>query len=294
MTYALLDDGFYDHPTFIDVDDDLIGVWAKGLAYCNRHLTDGVIGARSIAQKLCKTADPNTIVERMVEAELWALKGDKIIHVGFLDHNRSKREVLKQRTAAKERKNKWKQSAPGTPKEHVPGTRSEHVPGTPEEQCPTQPDPTRSDPTQIREERETAPGAPSPVSDDVRAICEHWLSQPYHGGKRKPVVSEQHRRTVRARLKDGFTVEQLRDAITNAMSDDWLAGKTKDGRAKHGLTEILQNADRINRLCDAQSDELPLGTGWAPPPPDEPWHELLDLPGVVGARQRAVSPGGEG
>jgi hypothetical protein len=162
MTYALLDDGFYDSPTFINVPDDLVGVWAKGLAYCNKHLTDGLI-PRSKVRSLCTTVDPDTVVSRMQNAGLWREKGDEIEHVGFLDHNPSKREVLSRRKATRERKDNWKRGKRNASPERVPETNTERVLGTLPD--PIRSDPIRSDP---KEEEEREPPSSDPIAAELR------------------------------------------------------------------------------------------------------------------------------
>jgi hypothetical protein len=161
MTYALLDDGFYDCPTFALVPDDLVGIWAKGLAYCNRHLTDGWIPVPK-ALSFCVSVAPETVVERMIKTDLWALGTGKktglVEHVGYLDHNPSKKEVLARRKAATDRKNKWKTTAQGTRSatrsSHDLGTCSDHDLGTLPN--PIRSNPIQSDPTQRSKPRQNA------------------------------------------------------------------------------------------------------------------------------------------
>lgn len=65
MPWVKLDDGFYDHPKIATVSNAAVGVWCKGLAYCNRQLTDGFIPAR-VLRAMC---DGDEIAE-LVEAGL--------------------------------------------------------------------------------------------------------------------------------------------------------------------------------------------------------------------------------
>ncbi|WP_156119424.1 hypothetical protein [Corynebacterium humireducens] len=48
MTWFKIDDGFYDHPKFLDLPNAAVGLWAKAGAWCGRHLTDGVIPASQV------------------------------------------------------------------------------------------------------------------------------------------------------------------------------------------------------------------------------------------------------
>lgn len=213
MTYALLDDCFYDSPTFAGVDDDLIGVWAKGLAYCNRHLTNGFL-TRSVTRSLCTTCDPDTVLERMVTAGLWREKGDRVEHIGYLDHNPSKREVLRRRKAVKDRKDKWKHLHAGTRS----ATRSHHDPGTPPN--PLQSDPLQSNPN-INTVTETV-NAPAVPPNQVQSTWDSYLTgwQQTIRGHRPPVLNDTRRRQIRARLKV-FSVEDLTRACAGLWASTW-------------------------------------------------------------------------
>lgn len=127
--YACLDDRFYDSPAFADATNECLGVWAKGLAYCNRHLTDGYIPervARGFAERVPNTtleqSDSEALLREMVRCGLWKRLNGGFSHVGYLDHNPSKATVLAMRENAKARKAKWKGNHTGTRSEHDPGT----------------------------------------------------------------------------------------------------------------------------------------------------------------------------
>lgn len=147
MTYALLDDGFYDHPNFANIPDDLVGVWAKGLAYCNRHLTDGRIPIGT-ARRFCVTSDQKTIVERMVDAGLWTADFEDVWHIGYLDHNPSRAKVKAKLKKAKSRKDKWNEQREGMRSETRLKTAPERVPNAVPNGVPNgvQSNPIRSDP----------------------------------------------------------------------------------------------------------------------------------------------------
>jgi len=147
MTYALLDDGFYDHPNFANVADDLVGIWAKGLAYCNRHLTDGRI-PKAKALSFCVTTDRTTVVDRMIEAGLWGDDGEDVWHLGFLDHNPSRAHVKAKLKKSKARKEKWKEAQEAKRSETRLKTVPGRVPGSVPDDVPNgaQSNPIQSDP----------------------------------------------------------------------------------------------------------------------------------------------------
>lgn len=174
MTYALLDDGFYDAPKFADAENECIGAWAKGLAYCNRHLTDGFIPehmARRFVERIPGTrsalvqADPETLIEELLNRQFWSRCKGGFRHVGYLDHNPSKAQVLARRESTKQRKDKWKEARA----ERVPGTRPERVLGT-------LPNPIQSNP--IQSERESSAVAPPAALTSAEETRVRTLAKP--------------------------------------------------------------------------------------------------------------------
>lgn len=67
MTWFKIDDGFYDHPKFLDLPNGAVGLWAKAGAWCGKHLTDGLIPATKV-KALKGTASQ---IHALIDAELW-------------------------------------------------------------------------------------------------------------------------------------------------------------------------------------------------------------------------------
>jgi hypothetical protein len=98
MSWARLDDSFIDHPKMVGLRLELVGLWAKALAYCGRHLTDGAI-QRALLPQLAGVSEPRAVklAEELVKAGLWEHAGtDYLVH-DYLDWNPSRREVLAER-----------------------------------------------------------------------------------------------------------------------------------------------------------------------------------------------------
>lgn len=91
MSYAMFDDGWYDHPHFLELSLDALGLWSVGKTYCSKHLTDGKIPA-SIVRRYGRKGQ--VAATELVKAGRWTrlVNGD-YEHVGYLDHNASKEEV---------------------------------------------------------------------------------------------------------------------------------------------------------------------------------------------------------
>lgn len=72
MGWVRLSDDFYDHPKFTDVTPLSIALWAVGVAYCNRNLTDGHI-PHSVANRLC---DFDSLSYTVASGEMFSIGED--------------------------------------------------------------------------------------------------------------------------------------------------------------------------------------------------------------------------
>jgi len=100
---------------------------------------------------------------------------------------------------------------------------------------------------------------PSPNrKKDLATVVKFYLST--HPKRR--VVNETGRQKVRTRLAEGFTVDDLENAIRGNAMDPWHVDK-----GKHGLEYVLRNPDMVNdfigkyeqtRKPRSRSDDLPL------------------------------------
>lgn len=113
MSWAKLDDCFADHPKFAGLSLAAVGLWACGLAYCSRHLTDGEI-SKKMLHRISPEAAPAASAAELVAAGIWHDVGDRYEVHDYLKYNPSRAKVLAQREADAERK-RPKQAA-----HHVP------------------------------------------------------------------------------------------------------------------------------------------------------------------------------
>jgi hypothetical protein len=101
MTWVRIDDQFADHPKFLGLGSERLaatGLWLIGLAYANRHLTNGFI------PRLALPADASPrLIRRLVEVGLWreTPNGGWDIH-DYLEFQPSREEVLKLREDRRE------------------------------------------------------------------------------------------------------------------------------------------------------------------------------------------------
>lgn len=105
MPYALIKDEMYDHPKFVGVQLDAIGLWTLGLSWCCRHLTDGFVPTAAVERLAAGSRrKAATMAAELTAHELWEpVEGGWQFH-DFTDHNRSGAEVREKRDRVSQRR----------------------------------------------------------------------------------------------------------------------------------------------------------------------------------------------
>lgn len=97
MPWGKLDDSLYDHPKVERLPDGIrlacVGLWTLSNSYSNRHLTDGQIPAATIR----RLGGTKRLVDALVEVGLYEQRDDGVVVHDFLDHNKSRVQVLEER-----------------------------------------------------------------------------------------------------------------------------------------------------------------------------------------------------
>jgi hypothetical protein len=120
MSWARLDDGFYDNPKILGVDLAAVGLYAVGLSYAGKQLTDGHL-THVVARHLSR--GDAALVTQLVEAKLWIVTPDGYAINDFLQFNPSHKSVERQRKEARQRM----QSLRIRSREHPPSRSREQV-----------------------------------------------------------------------------------------------------------------------------------------------------------------------
>lgn len=92
-------------------------------------------------------------------------------------------------------------------------------------------------------------------SGNIRTVFDHWTTVCALPGGRSPVLNDKRRSKIRARLREGFTVEDLQNAITGFAAEPFYNGD-QDGKRKLELQWRLADAAQVERgleLFDNQS-----------------------------------------
>jgi hypothetical protein len=94
MVWARLDDSAFTHRKFLRLAPAAIGLWAMGLSYCGRELTDGFIPTEQVTRLIkCSPRVGRVLSRSLVEVRLWEpVEGGYMVH-DWLDWNPSRAAV---------------------------------------------------------------------------------------------------------------------------------------------------------------------------------------------------------
>jgi hypothetical protein len=175
LSWFKVDDAFYDHPKVVELTLEAVGLWTLTGAYCARHLTDGMLTART-AQRLGATEE---LVKELVDAGLWQPVMDGTVpSFQFHDwdaYQPSKESVLKTRAEGKVRaaqsRKKLKERTLGALESNAPTNDERTPPARSPERSPELPANVRQD-VQENEQRTSAgrsapPTRPDPTRPDL-------------------------------------------------------------------------------------------------------------------------------
>lgn len=270
MTWFKIDDGFYDHPKFLDLSNAAVGLWSKAGAWCGKHLTDGVIPASKVSMLKGTKAQVNALLSSHIWVETTTETGAKAYRFHDWNDYQPTREVkLKERADSAERQRKSRerktqeqeQRENVTRDSHVTGARDIHVSHT---QVSQRPDPTRPDPTNKEGEvgskhkdahaGEDAPspdsssGVPAPASGQWP---DEWCTP---ADPRCRVHAHWDRRDVPACVQCGNVRQWFKDRDRQQIDDHRAAVEACEWCDERGLVEAHDTTGRPVALqCDHTS-----------------------------------------
>jgi hypothetical protein len=96
VTFARIDDGFFDHPKVLRAGEDAANLYVRALVWCNKHLTDGAI-PREALRALTGRRDAPSLADRLVAVGLWETTAEGWSVHDFLCFNAQRKDVLAQR-----------------------------------------------------------------------------------------------------------------------------------------------------------------------------------------------------
>lgn len=85
------------------------------------------------------------------------------------------------------------------------------------------------------------------TSDAVQRVFDHWSAgEKRTGGVKRAMLTPERRKRIRARLKDGYTVEELCAAIDGFHGDAWHLGQNNRDTRYTDLHTILKSAAKVD------------------------------------------------
>lgn len=114
MAFVRFDDGWADHPKLVQAGPLAAHLYAVGISYANRHLTDGYLPAAVLDRLVGWTGiteageqvTNHALAERLVQHGLWHhADGGYTIH-DYLDHQPTRREIEQRRREVSQARSK--------------------------------------------------------------------------------------------------------------------------------------------------------------------------------------------
>lgn len=235
MSWIKLDDQLHAHPKLKrawKAHRGALGLHLMALSYCGAYLTDGMVDAGFVEEKLPAARERSAIVGALVDAGMWAEADGGWLIYDFLEYNPSKAQVLDRRRKDSERKRNGIQ------------TESER-----------NPDGVRTDASRARPR---APGRdgkePSETVSDspARALFAYWQEQ---CGHEQAKFTRDRRAKVEARLAEGYTPDQIRKAIDGAARAAFVDDK---GKRHDDLELVCRTGSKLEDFIGRADHVVPL------------------------------------
>lgn len=107
MTWARLDDSFYDHPKTVqawDTNPVAVGLHARALSYIAKHEIDGKLPENVVRMWMPDQRDRARAVKTLIELDIWHENGAGYIVHDYLDYNPSRADLTARRESDRSRK----------------------------------------------------------------------------------------------------------------------------------------------------------------------------------------------
>ena len=115
----------------------------------------------------------------------------------------------------------------------------------------------------------------------TESVFDAWRRETGHNGSR---LDRKRQKRIEARLREGFTPEDLIAAITNHRNDPFLMGKNDTGRVYDGIETLLRDAAQVERLRALTTPLVGNNQGNARTRPAQPSHGVTGFEKAVFVR----------
>jgi uncharacterized phage protein (TIGR02220 family) len=97
-------------------------------------------------------------------------------------------------------------------------------------------------------------------SEDIRAVFDHWKTVMGRNGHTR--LTDDRRRKIKARLKEGYTVEQLKRVIEAVRADPFYMGQNDRRRPYNDFKTIFRDAQQVDGFLEQVPAVTPEYDGW--------------------------------
>jgi hypothetical protein len=265
MTWARLDDQSTFHAKVVKAGNAAWGACCRMITWSSSHLTDGRVPSSIV--KIIATDDQIADLIRvklLTEIDLETYE----VH-DFLEWNASSKDV-KRRREDKKKAGKIGGFAKARNARHLqeqtpstklaPASRLLMPPPYPSPSpAPLKKEELRLVPLGAGDPTPTTPtSSPSPTSK-VQEVFDHYVQgwQKAIGTGKAPILDRPRTSSIQARLKEGFSVDDLKKAIDGLWLTPWNMGENPDGKKFIDVSLVCRNASQVERFRAASSPEDP-------------------------------------
>lgn len=215
MTWARLDDTFHHHPKPMKATLSALGLFALGLSYSADNKTRGRLPEKWVLGRI--VGDDQSAPSQLVEVGLWTKEGDEYVIHDYHDYNLTPEELEEVRSGSRERKQKQRDSE-----------RDIYV----------------------------TEGVTPGMGKGLGSVFRDWLSHYRETTGRTTVRgSKAAQDAFGARIKEGRTLDELKEATVGCHGDDFCR------EHGHDIPETILRGSKVERYI--QLARTPKSTGSA-------------------------------
>lgn len=209
MSWFKVCDSFHSHPKVKAIPirrrAHRVGVWTLVGNWCAQHETDGVAPIDVTREYGASTSD----VECLVSVGLWEkIEGGRIRFHDWADYQPTSDKLAKQREKTAKKVADWRAKKASCNPVTPPVSNQVGNPVSNPAPVPSRPEPIKEPPK--------PPTGGESFKSEIQEVFEHWVKT-FPGGSGPPLKLTKTRATkVRRRLEEGFSVADLKRAISGA------------------------------------------------------------------------------
>ena len=276
MTWVKIDDSFSFHRKFHRAGPDGVALFIAGLCYCARHGTDGVINKTELDEVYpWVNLSREKIAGRLVSVGLWEEEEGRYIVHDYAEYQETSGEIRAKKAQAAARQKSRRERLRALTDDVTRDSRVGHVDGHAHQDSvshakktqlvtresrlpvPSRPDPSRvleQEKENIKEKEIANVGAVAPVvfsekDFDVAKVTSHYLN--FYPKRSAQARDKKTITKIKERLKEGYTVEQLKQAVDGNRGSDFH----REG-GHNSLELIFRSASYVDRFIAIANDPL--------------------------------------